>query len=269
MTEIEKQPDDDTQLMERRRVKGAYQVWEDQLRRVNRYYARFEAINRHGSDPSYYAAGDALLELEKDDVYSFFVHCYQLVDWLGTDPKYCNCKDKNPCQRTNCPKCWVNSHDALSISRDLCNRVKHVRLWDDKTGKPRLNTRPYDEPGFPHHRTHVIQWPDRATFDKKWCEIKCENPDAFSGKTWERGFQQGYWDDGDEQKCWLAAFESGKLRDAYEVATNAREDWKQFFVAAEADKDWKQIYFWLSEVSADQLYEEAFGSDSHRIDGGR
>ena len=267
MTEIGRQSVDDAQLMERRRVKGAYQVWEQQLRRVNRYYARFEAMNQDRSDPLHYAADEALLEYETDDVYSFFVHCYQLVDWLGEDAKYSHCKGKNPCQRTSCPECWVNSHDALRISRDLCNRVKHVRLSNDKTGKPRLITRSYYEPGFPYHRTHLIQWPDHPTFNKKWYETQRENPDAFSGKTSESGFKQGMLDDGDEQKCWLAAYENGKLRDAFEVATKVREHWKQFFVTAEANQDWKQLYFWLGAVSTDELYEKAFGPDRHRVMG--
>ena len=267
MSDMEKQSDDDARRNERRRVKGAWQVWEEELRRVNRYYARFEAINRIRSDVSHYEANEEVLEYETDDVYSFFVHCYQLVDWLDVDDKYRHCKGGKPCQLTSCPECWVNSHEALAISRDLCIRVKHVRLGNDKTGKPRLITHGFDEPGVPYHRTHLIQWPDRATFDQKWCEIQRENPDAFPGKTSETGFKQGYWDDGDELECWLAAYEKGELRNASEVATQAREDWKQFFVAHEVAKDWIQIHFWWCKASADVLYEKAFGPDNHRVGG--
>ena len=267
MTDMAKQSDDDARLNERREVKGAYQVWRDQLRRVNRYYARFEAINQNRLDPLHYAADDAIVENEKDDVYSFFVHCYQLVDWLGEDFKYQHCKGGKPCQRTSCPECWVNSHDALAISRDLCNRVKHVRLGNDKTGKPRLICQGRADLGFIYEPTHLIQWPDRATFDKKWCEIQCENLDAFSGKTAEDGFKKGYWDDGYEQECWLAAFENGECRNAFKVATQAREDWKRFFVAPGADKDWTQIYFYFGGVSTDELYEKALGPGSRRVDG--
>ena len=39
-----------------------------------------------------------------------------------------------------------------------------------------------------------------------------------------------FWDNGYERKCWLAAFEKGECRDAFEVATEAREDWKQYFL---------------------------------------
>ena len=264
LIDMEKQSDDDARLDERRRVNGAWQVWEEQLRRVNRYYARFEAINRIRYDVSHYKANDEVSEYETDDVYSFFVNCYHLVEWLGEDVKYRRCKGRNPCQLTSCPECWVNRHEALGISRDLCNRVKHVRLDKGEPGKPRLITHGVDEPDCPSHRTHLIQWPDRATFDKKWCEIKREHPDAFPGKTSEEGFKQGYWNDGDEQKCWLAAYDNGRLRDAFEVATEARENWKQFFVAPEADKDWIQIHFWRSKADADELYEEEFGPDKHK-----
>ena len=267
MTDMEKQSDDDARLDERREVKGAWQVWEEQLRRVNRYYARFKAINQNLSDPSHYGADAPILGYEKDDVYSFFVHCYHLVDWLSADCEYQHCKGGKPCQRASCPECWVNSHDALRISRDLCIRVKHVRLGNDKTGKPRLITHGFDEPGYPYYRTHLIQWPDRATFDKKWRETQRENPDVFSGKTSERGFKQGYWNSGYEQVCWLEAYNNGKLRNAFEVATEAREDWKRFFVAPEADHNWKQYYCYLGAFSTDELYEKAFGPADHRGEG--
>ena len=264
---MEKQSDDDARRDERRRVKGAWQVWEEQLRRVNRYYARFEAINRIRSDVSHYIANDDVSEYEKDDVYSFFVNCYHLVDWLDEDVKYRHCKGKNSCPHASCPECWVNSHKALAISRDVCNRVKHVRLDRGEPGKPRPIREARADSGFIYEPTHLIQWPDRATFDKKWCEIQREHSDAFPGKTSEEGFNQGHWNDGDEQECWVEAYRNGKLINAFEVATAAREDWKQFFVAPEADKDWRRIHFWWSEASDDELYEKAFGPDNHRVGG--
>ena len=264
---MEKQSDD-ARLDERRRIKGAWQVWEEQLRRVNRYYARFETINRIRYDVSHYEANDEVSEYETDDVYAFFVNCYHLVDWLDEDVKYRRCKGSPLCQRTSCPECWVNKHEALHISRDLCNRVKHFRLDRGAPGKPRPITHGFDGLGSPYHRTHLIQWPDRAAFDKKWCEIQREDPDAFPGKTSEDGFKQGHWkDDGYEQECWVEAYRNGKTRNAFEVATEARENWKQFFVAPEADKDWVRIRFWRSEACADDLYEKAFGPDNHKVGG--
>ena len=234
---------------ERRRIKGAYQVWGEQLRRVNRYFARLEAISAFASDALRFAADEHLLEYETDDIYSYFIHCYQLVDWIGEDPVYAHCKGKEPCEKKLCPECWVNSDRSLQIVRDLCNRVKHVRLSNDKTGKPRPIRIEFRDTGFPRHVSHLIQWPDQKTFKMKWREIKQKYPNAFGDQNWEQCFDKGYWDDGFEQECWLAAYREGPTCDALKVAALARDSWKQYFLKVGVVEDENKYEIWFGPAS--------------------
>ena len=197
----------------------------------------------------HYGLSDVALAYETDDIDSFFVHCYHLLDWIAEDDRYGSCKGKKACHKDSCPECWVNSHVALKISRDLCIRAKHVRLSRDKTGKPRLIRHQSPGAGGSYHAKHLIQWPDRATFDKTWVEIQRECPNAFSGESAEATFRKGYWDNGYEQDCWLAAYEKGECRDAFEVAAEAREAWKMFFLK-------------MGEADTVESYEYWFGPDN-------
>ena len=258
MSGIRDNPDNERDLQERRRIKGAYQVWVEQLQRVNRYYARIESISKGRSDPLHYAANEELIEYEDDDVYSFFVHCYHLVDWIRQDPDYCNCDRNTRCHKDSCPESWLEGHRALRISRDLCIRVKHVGLSDDRTGKPRFATQTDLTPGFPSAHQVEIQWPHKETFFQKWSDIKQCEPDAFGDKSPDQGYKQGYHVSGYEQECWLAAYEKGCREDALEVARQAREDWKQYFLKWDC---WTKIFPKSIQGSTEEIYEWWFRPD--------
>ena len=88
---------------------------------MNRYYARLENPPTDMADSEWYT----------DDVYSFFVHCYHLMEWIERDPDYCSCERNKRCSKDSYPERWVEGHRSLNISRDLCIRVKHVRLSDN------------------------------------------------------------------------------------------------------------------------------------------
>ena len=62
------------------------------------------------------------------------------MEWIERDPDYCSCERVKRCDKDSCPESWAEHHRALSISRDLCIRVKHVELSNDRTGKPRFAT---------------------------------------------------------------------------------------------------------------------------------
>ena len=142
MSRIEGNPENESELQERRRIKGAYQVWVEQLQRVNRCYARIEKTPTNITESDFYT----------DDVYSFFVQCYHLIEWIERDPEYCSCERNKRCSKDSCPERWVEDHRSLNISRDLCIRVKHVELSNDRTGKARFATQTDARPGFPFNQ---------------------------------------------------------------------------------------------------------------------
>lgn len=52
----------------------------------------------------------------EDDVYSFFMHCYHLCDWIKHD---------NTFSPKNNPYDYMKSSQFLSIARDICTGAKH------------------------------------------------------------------------------------------------------------------------------------------------
>ena len=55
--------------------------YQEQLERVRRYYGRFKKLN---GGMEHIAPSDMYI----DDIYSFFLNCYHLKDWLKNDPEY-------------------------------------------------------------------------------------------------------------------------------------------------------------------------------------
>ena len=152
------------------------------------------------------------------------------MEWIERDPDYCSCERVKRCDKDSCPESWAEHHRALSISRDLCIRVKHVELSNDRTGKPRFATLTDLRPEFPFHHQVEIQWPDKEAFCQKWREIEQGEPNAFGGMSPLKGYKRGYHRSGYEQECWNAAYGKGHLENALDVARQAREDWKQYFL---------------------------------------
>ena len=94
----------------------------EQLERTRRYLKRLRDIyNQVPYKPDtrdYYA----------DDVYSFFIHCYHISDWiihlnrLGLGKQDLDA--------------FIDSHDELRICADLCNGTKHCKLkYKPRTGR--------------------------------------------------------------------------------------------------------------------------------------
>jgi len=89
---------------------------------MKRSYQRFAQIDqgrRH----------DMGCENYRDEVYSFFLDCYHLKDWLINDPGFPGNKDD--------VEDYVNSNQELRLCADICNRKKHLLL-----GKPRSTENP-------------------------------------------------------------------------------------------------------------------------------
>lgn len=94
-------------------------TWEEQWKRVKRYYERFEQMNNgfrgHGEPAEYYF----------DDMLAFFQNCFHLRDWLKKDNFASKNIDQRPCD-------YVKSTDCLAICADLANGTKHMKLMPNR-----------------------------------------------------------------------------------------------------------------------------------------
>jgi len=88
-------------------------TWREQYDRTRRSYERFAEINAgtiHDRDSENY----------RDDVYTFFLNCYHLKDWLKSDPaSRVASQEAEGC---------VNASLDLRLCGDLANGVKHMKL---------------------------------------------------------------------------------------------------------------------------------------------
>jgi hypothetical protein len=105
-------------------------TWNEQWKRVNRYYDRFKQMNEglegHGEPSEYHF----------DDMLAFFQNCFHLRDWLKKD-NFASAKfSQNPSD-------YVKIQQDLALCADLANAVKHMKLdRPTKTGaEPKLANR--------------------------------------------------------------------------------------------------------------------------------
>lgn len=87
----------------------------EQLDRVNRYLKRIRDIYCGNNQDSWDNRTN-----HQDDVYSFFVHCYHLRDWVITLNKIELTKDD--------VDLFINSNIPLQICSDIANGIKHCSL---------------------------------------------------------------------------------------------------------------------------------------------
>ena len=96
-------------------------IWDDQLERMERYYRRCEAIRLEPSVDS--------VEDDNDTIYSFFLNCYHLTDWLSQDSTFQHrpVDNRRPaCSNPSCARCFVKQNRALKLCQQLCNGIKHL-----------------------------------------------------------------------------------------------------------------------------------------------
>lgn len=86
---------------------------EEQWGRVKRYYERLEKLCRSGR------IHDANSNEYVDDIYSFFIHCYHLKDWIRED---------TTSRLRSAVKDFGRDSESFQICRDLCNGVKHLKI---------------------------------------------------------------------------------------------------------------------------------------------
>ncbi len=127
-------------------------VFVEQYERVRRFYERFGALNlgRPHDVPS-----DNYL----DDVYSFFINCYHLKDWIRNDAMLSkNVKDA--------VEPHINSSRSLKLCADICNSQKHLAL----TKPPRSG----ENPSFGAKRFALNLGAGQTTISLKW-EVCTDN----------------------------------------------------------------------------------------------
>lgn len=88
-------------------------IYQEQLERVNRWYSRFKEIDGgriHNMPSDYY----------QDEVYTFFLNCYHLKDWIKNDPSVGSVANK--------VEAFINDTTELKLCADICNSHKHLKL---------------------------------------------------------------------------------------------------------------------------------------------
>jgi len=95
----------------------------EQLERVRRWYQQFQEIaqGRSHNRPS---------DFYEDIVYSFFMNCYHLKDWIKNDSA------SGPLSAR--VEGFISSTPEMAICADICNGLKHLALKN----KPRSGQNP-------------------------------------------------------------------------------------------------------------------------------
>jgi hypothetical protein len=94
--------------------------WRDQWHRVELGLARIEAVYAGRPEPEGTAGASY-------DVYTFFVTCHHLADWLASDASL-------PRSTQRKGRALVSKSNELKMCADLANRSKHCALTRTRTG---------------------------------------------------------------------------------------------------------------------------------------
>ena len=112
--------------------------WDEQWRRVQRWYRRVEAISQ-GRVPLLHAT-DRIVTSEEvfasaaqltDDFYALFQNCFHLKDWLNHDASVSLKQPAND---------FINNSPDMRLCADLCNRTKHSELTTTRAGDKNIAT---------------------------------------------------------------------------------------------------------------------------------
>ncbi len=113
--------------------------WPEQYKRVKRLFERIRTIY-HGKDQAVARAylreqGNSrwwdwgthsdLNQHFRDEIYSFFIHCYHLKDWIANDPEF------KPAMGI---EDYINSQPALQMAADVANGLKHLEIAPRRGG---------------------------------------------------------------------------------------------------------------------------------------
>ncbi len=132
-------------------------TYREQFERVTRWYQRFEEINtgkEHNKASNCY----------EDDIYSFFLNCYHLKDWIKHDPTTGNARKE--------VENFLSNNEYLSLCADICNGLKHLTLTTDRSGQ---------KPQFGKRNFHIQVGGSQQIISVKYTiETKSGHVDAFT-----------------------------------------------------------------------------------------
>lgn len=103
-------------MVRRLAVRTGATGYRDQLDRLRRYLAKVLDQERPGYLVDY-----------QDDVWSFFLNCWHLKDWVRHDPLV-------PDEKRARVKTAVEASRTLAIANDIANGAKHLRVYDRRAG---------------------------------------------------------------------------------------------------------------------------------------
>ena len=92
--------------------------YREQFERLVRVYARLAQIDqgrRH----------DMHSENYRDEVYTFFLNCHHLKDWLINDPEFSG--------NATAVENYINANRELQLCADICNGHKHLILNEPRS----------------------------------------------------------------------------------------------------------------------------------------
>jgi len=128
----------------------------EQFDRVKRWYERFALIDggRQHDQPS---------DNYQDEVYTFFINCFHLKDWLKNDGSVeVDAKEIED---------FVKNNKELNLCRDICNGIKHLKLTAPRSGQ---------DPEFGQRKYHLHVGKSPTTISAKYTIDTASGPiDAF------------------------------------------------------------------------------------------
>jgi len=84
--------------------------YQTQFNRAEKYYSRFSAS-----------------EAYFDDIYTFFMHCYHIKDYLKHDSGYTSHTNQEIEE-------YITDTSSLALCADICNGMKHLNLTNTRSG---------------------------------------------------------------------------------------------------------------------------------------
>ena len=106
------------------------QSYREQFERLVRNYQRLAQINQGRQH-------DMHSENYRDEVYSYFLNCYHLKDWLINDSAF-------PANAAEVEG-YINTNPELQLCADICNAHKHLRLDKPRSAEnPRVGGQKID-----------------------------------------------------------------------------------------------------------------------------
>ena len=116
----------------------------EQLERVRRWYQQFQEISQgrlHDRPSDFY----------QDIVYTYFMNCYHLKDWIKNDPTSLLLSAK--------VEGFISTTPEMALCADICNGLKHLVLKNNRSGQnPQFGKRLFKVGVGPQPTTIAVEY---------------------------------------------------------------------------------------------------------------